>query len=68
MDDEKIVDIETKLSHQEDLLAALNEALSNQQLQIAGLENLCRSLADRLRALSEAGAEDAQADDRPPHY
>lgn len=68
MDDEKIVDIETKLAHQEDLLAALNDALTNQQAQIAELEHLCQSLVERLRALSEAGTGHANDDERPPHY
>ena len=68
MDDERLIDIETKLAHQEHMLAALNEALSNQQVQITDLERLCQSLADRIRALSEAGAANAGDDKRPPHY
>ncbi len=68
MDDEKIVDIETKLAHQEDLLAALNDALSNQQAQIVTLEQLCQALVERLRALSEAGTGHDSDDERPPHY
>ncbi len=68
VDDEKIIDIETKLAHQEDLLLALNDALSNQQAQIAALELLCQSLVERIRALSEAGGGNGQDDERPPHY
>jgi SlyX protein len=68
VDDEKIIDIETKLAHQEHLLSALNDALSNQQVQIADLEQLCRSLVERIRALSEAGAGNGNDDERPPHY
>ena len=68
MDDEKTVDIETKLAHQEHLLSALNDALTNQQAQIAELERLCQTLVERLRALSEAGAGIDNDDERPPHY
>ncbi len=68
VDDEKIIDIETKLAHQEHLLSALNDALSNQQAQIAELEHLCQSLVERIRALSEAGGEAINDDERPPHY
>ena len=68
VDDEKIVDIETKLAHQEHLLSALNDALTNQQAQIAELEHLCQSLLERLRAMSEAGAGNDNDDERPPHY
>ncbi len=68
VDEEKIIDIETKLAHQEHLLSALNDALSNQQAQIADLEQLCRSLVERIRVLSEAGAGNANDEERPPHY
>jgi SlyX protein len=68
VDDEKLIRIETQLAHQEDLLSALNEALSGQQAQIADLENLCRSLVERIRALGEAGPGDDSADEVPPHY
>ncbi len=67
MDDQKIIDIETKLAHQEHLLAALDEALTNQQAQIAELEHLCQSLIKRIRALPEAGG-DERDDQPPPHY
>ncbi len=68
VDDEKIIEIETKLAHQEHLLAALDEALTNQQAQIAELEHLCQSLVERIRALSEAGGGKASDDEAPPHY
>jgi len=68
VDDEKIIDIETKLAYQEHLLSALDDALSNQQAQIAELEHLCQSLVERIRALSEAGGENIDDDERPPHY
>lgn len=68
VDDEKIIDIETKMAHQEHLLSALNDALSKQQAQITELEHLCQSLVDRIRALSEAGGGNGDDNERPPHY
>jgi SlyX protein len=68
VDDEKLIDIETKLAHQEHLLATLNDALTDQQAQITGLENLCRSMVDRIRTLPDAGGEGGSTDERPPHY
>ena len=68
VDDEKIIDIETKLAHQEHLLSALNEALTNQQAQIAELELLCRSLVERIRVMSDAGRETGIDEKPPPHY
>ncbi len=64
-----MINIETKLAHQEDLLLQLNDALSSQQLQVAGLERLCQTLVERIRALSDSGGDDASdVDERPPHY
>jgi SlyX protein len=68
VDDEKIIDIQEKLAHQEHMLASLNEALTNQQAQISKLEALCQSLAEKIRALSEADPEDDEGEERPPHY
>ncbi len=68
VDDQKIIDIETQLAHQEQLLSALNVALSNQQAQIADLEQLCRSLVQRIRTLSEARPGNGNDEDQPPHY
>jgi SlyX protein len=68
VDDEKVIDIETKLAHQEHLLSALDNALSNQQSQISALEHLCQSLVERIRVLSEAGGGNGDDDERPPHY
>lgn len=68
VDDEKLIDIETKLAHQEHLLAELDEALSNQQAQIGNLEHLCQTLLERIRALSETGIGGGADDEKPPHY
>ena len=68
MDEDRLIDIETKIAHQEQLLSELNEALTDQQAQIGRLESLCQSLMDRLKSLVDnAGAEQA-SDERPPHY
>ncbi len=66
MDDSKLIDIETKLAHQEHLLAELNDAMTSQQAQISALEGLCKSLIERVRGLSESGS--GADDEKPPHY
>ncbi len=68
MTEDRFEAIETKLAHQEALLADLNEALVNQQDSIMKLEALCESLRLRLRSLSDALPGDAPQDERPPHY
>jgi SlyX protein len=63
-----MIDIETKLAHQEDMLAELNTAVTNQQSQITLLEDLCETLVGRVRSLSDAAPDSDPADERPPHY
>lgn len=67
VDEDRIVNIETQLAHQEHALSALNEALTDQQAQISKLEALCQTLVDKIRALAEREPEDG-GDERPPHY
>jgi SlyX protein len=66
VNDDKLIDLESKLAHQEYLLAELNDVVTSQQAQITQLETLCRSLIDRVKSLSESGV--AAADEKPPHY
>ena len=68
MDDDRLIDIETKMAHQEQLLAELNEAVTNQQAQISRLESLFQSLIDRVNSLGDNSGTGHVTDDRPPHY
>ncbi len=68
MSDDRLVDIESKLAHQDQLLLDLNDVVTSQQAKIMQLERLCESLVDRVRVISEAVPNDASTDERPPHY
>jgi len=68
MSDQRFVDIETKLAHQEHLLLELNDVITKQQEKIMSLESLCDSIVERVRSLSEAAPIDPNVDDAPPHY
>jgi len=68
LDEKRVIEIETKLAHQEQLLSELNEALTDQQAQISGLERLCQSLIERVNSLLDSSPADQATDDRPPHY
>ncbi|MGI9270996.1 MAG: SlyX family protein [Woeseiaceae bacterium] len=68
MSEDRLIDIESKLAHQEQLLSELNEVVTEQQARIMQLEQMNTSLIERVRAISESTpGEDAQ-DERPPHY
>jgi SlyX protein len=68
MSEERLVDIESKLAHQDQLLIELNDVVTQQQEKIMNLEELCRSLVDRVRSMGDAMPADSSRDERPPHY
>lgn len=68
MSDDRIIAIETKLAHQEQLLIELNDALANQQDSIMTLERLCASITERLQSLGDGESTSPPGDERPPHY
>lgn len=68
MSEDRLIDIETKLAHQEQLLLELNEVLTQQQARMMQLEQLSTSLLERVRAIGESAPEDGPVDERPPHY
>lgn len=68
MSEQRFIDIETKLAHQDHTLIELNAAITNQQEIIMTLERLCASMAERIASLSESNAGGSIADERPPHY
>lgn len=68
MIEERLVEIETKVSYQEDLVQELNKTIYEQQKRLDRLEAICESLINHLRDLSQAVAEGSAASERPPHY
>ena len=68
MTEQRFVDIETKLAHQEHLVLELNEVITKQQEKIMRLETLCESIVERVRALGEAAPAADSVDEVPPHY
>ena len=68
MSEDRFITIETKLAHQEHMLAELNDVITSQQERMMQLEELCASLVDRVRSISETLPGNAPQDERPPHY
>ena len=52
MDEQRIIEIETKLAHQEQMLLELDDALTTQQSTNMTMERMCASMAERLQSLS----------------
>lgn len=64
MNEERFIEIEIKLSRQEDLVETLNQMVYRQQKKIDELEAMCSALARHVN-----NAQDNEAgDEKPPHY
>ncbi len=68
MNDERIVEIETKIAYQEDTIIQLNKVVCEQQKQIDQLETTCKLLIERMRELSSAEETGKPKIEIPPHY
>lgn len=68
MNEERFIDLETRLAHQDQLLHELNSVVTRQQSKLMQLEELCGSLVSRMRSISEALPDGDPLSERPPHY
>jgi len=68
MGNKQLIDIETKLAYQEDLIQELNKTVHLQQTKLIQLEEALRSLTLRYNSLAEQGNSEYPVDEKPPHY
>jgi SlyX protein len=54
MDEQRLIEIESKIAYQDDTIFQLNDVLCKQQNQIDRLENLTQQLLGRVSDLSAA--------------
>ena len=64
--EERFVDIEIKLAHQEDLVESLNQMVYQQSRRIDQLEALVSKLAENVRNNAHSGP--GTLNEKPPHY
>ena len=68
-DNDRLIELEIKMAYQEDLLHALNNIVTEQQIQIQRLEKTCQLLYDRINSLAdESNRTDKIVNEIPPHY
>jgi SlyX protein len=68
MSEERFIDLESRLAHQDQLLTELNDVVCAQQAKIMQLEALCKSLIERVRSMADAATGGDPGEERPPHY
>lgn len=67
--EKRLIELESRLAFQDDLIESLNEAVILQQKQIERLELISKTLAERMRGLSDsAGSDGSPEHELPPHY
>ncbi len=66
--EEAIVELQTKLAFQEDLLESLNQVIIVQQGQIAKLERTVESMIGQMHSMQSSIQDNRQQQEMPPHY
>lgn len=66
--EEAILELQTKLSFQEDLLENLNQVIIDQQGQIAKLERTVESIIGQMHSMQTLMQDNGQQQEIPPHY
>ena len=68
MDEARLIEIEIKLTRQEDLLDELNKTVFRQQQRLDDLAAVIAALAKRLAEAGIQGNEMLPIHEKPPHY
>ena len=68
MEDERLVDLEIRLTHQEATLQALNDVVAEQQGMIDRLRKQVEALQRQLRDMTPANIAEPWEETPPPHY
>lgn len=68
MNEDRLIDLETRFAYQEETLRVLNEVVTRQQQQIERLELTCRQLLERVERVGDGGVKGSLQDEVPPHY
>lgn len=70
--EQQIVELQTQLAYQDDVVQALNNIVGQQQLDILSLQGQMRSLLEELKVLlselDQGGPNRLSENERPPHY
>jgi SlyX protein len=68
MDEERLIDLQTRLAYQEVTLQDLNDVVAAQQRRIGELEAMCRHLLERVARMGQDVFKGSAEDEVPPHY
>lgn len=66
--EEKIIELETRLTYAENAVDELNRTIAGQNKEIESLRKFCAELKKKLDEIYESGSAGAVESRRPPHY
>jgi SlyX protein len=66
--EDRLAELETRVSFQERLLTELNDQLAGQSQQLEALKEAVRVLHERLQDVAPSQLADAADETPPPHY
>ena len=66
--EQKIIDLEIRLTHQEDHIQALDKIIYQQQQSLDTLQNQMKNLQGKLKNISENNILTSAEETPPPHY
>lgn len=68
MNEQRLIEIETKLAHQEILISELNQVIARQQETIDQLQAGLKGFFKRYGELNGDSTQVGPANEKPPHY
>ena len=68
MTEQRVIDLEIKISYQEVALEALHRQVYDQNKKIDQLEDKLKKLVHRFDAETESGTDIGPSNEKPPHY
>lgn len=66
--EERLAELEIKLSYQDETISALNDAIYQQQIRLDRLEELIRGHRDQLSRTNSEPSDSSDRREKPPHY
>ena len=65
---ETLIDLQIRLTHQEDHIHSLDKIIYQQDQQISALADKVKQLENKLKSAGEANILNAEEESPPPHY
>ena len=66
--EQQLIELESRIAHQEDSIQTLSHEIFEQQKQITALQTQCAYLLEQLKNQPGQSPADQLQDDVPPHY